>query len=82
MWTQMDSSDPVHGCQIMIWSAWHTEHLASSAAQRGDSATENLCDRVLSGELPDEVLVDVVATHAGYYCDMQRGGNLGWAVRS
>lgn len=78
--TDLQDRRGLEGTGIVVWGEEHTECMALRAAELGDTDTERLCDEVLAGVLPAEILANLVEHHE-YHAALVRGGNLGWQAR-
>lgn len=57
------------------------KRMARRAAELGDAETVALCDEVLSGVLPIQLIANLVAHHE-YHADLARGWRVGWQTRT
>jgi len=57
------------------------EHVATYAAERGDTELEQLCDDVLAGLTEESLLIAVVSGDPDLQEAVERGRNVGWRSR-
>lgn len=57
------------------------EHVATYAAERGDTELEQLCDDVLAGLTEESLLLAVVSGDPDLQDAVERGRNAGWRSR-
>lgn len=66
---------------VVAWGDEQTEHIARRAAEEGDSTIEELCDRVLAGTAPVDLLIAEVSASEPYREWLIAGSRTGWKER-
>jgi hypothetical protein len=57
---------------IRVWGEDDSQHVAQLASELGDSAVEALCDAVIAGDQPEELLIELVDADDRYRRWMDR----------
>lgn len=59
-----------------VWDSELVEHVATWAAEQGDTALESLCDEMLAGVTDEDVLLDSIRNDPALLDAIERGRNL------